>query len=211
MFLTWKDSLMRINIKAASIRGTLLGAVLTAISCSQWQVTNPNSPYFMPLPGAKITVHKRLEVTPGETRVFFQYGKLIPKRSLFEYDVNCQLEIKKLADTVLYIEPGTYTITRTRRQEEFIVVDNVNDKFPVRLASLGVQFSGLPDHDGSSMMFEVIRMRLQGEQHSNLRELACRGALAEPVNMKMPTLSEMRKALGDYVSIEVPQENATRD
>jgi hypothetical protein len=175
-------------------------------------VTDPKSPYFMPLPGSKVIVHQRLEVPPGSTRVFFQYGKLIPQRSIFEYDTNCELEINKLADTVRYIEPGTYTVTRTRRQNESII-QNQHLNQPVQLASLNslvlsstVVTVGMTDDGGSSMEFEIIRMRLQGEENALLRELACRGALADPSDMQMPTIDEMRQALGDYVSIETPQE-----
>jgi hypothetical protein len=193
------------------ISPVLLAAVVTLLmttSCSQWQVTDPSSPYFMPLPGSKVIVHQRLKVPPGTTRVFFQHGKLIPQRSIFEYDTNCELEINKLADTVRYIEPGTYTVIRTRRQNESIIQNQFLDK-PVQLAALSMamlRITAAEDDGGSSMEFEIIRMRLQEKENSLLRELACRGALADPANMEMPTIAEMRQALGDYVSIETPQE-----
>ncbi len=198
---------MRVDIKLASI-GVITGLLIFS-ACSQWQVTDPSSEYFMPLPGSKVIVHQRLDVPPGRTRVFFQYGKLIPHRSIFEYDVNCELEISKLADTVRFIEPGTYTVIRTRRQDESVIQNETND-VPVLLAALSTQIAdihaGVDDRGGSSMQFEIIRLRLQGEGGSLLRELACRGPLADPVNMRMPTIAEMRQALGKYVSIETPQE-----
>jgi hypothetical protein len=184
-------------------------ALLVLSSCSQWQVTDPSSPYFMPLPGSKVIVHQRLEVPPGRTRVFFQYGKLIPHRSIFQYDINCELEINKLADTVRYIEPGTYTVTRTRRQYESIIQRQPDEK-PVQLAALSTSIAGISasigDSGGASMRFEIIRLRLQGEDDALLRELACRGALTDPADMQMPTIAEMRQALGKYVSIQTPQE-----
>lgn len=200
---------MHINVKLASIRIGVLLVFLALSACSQWQVTNPASPYFMPLPGSKIIVHQRLEVPGGRTRVFFQYGKLIPHRSIFQYDVNCELEINKLADTVRYIEPGTYTVTRTRRQYESVILNEQPDQ-PVQLAALDTSVADIrasaEDSGGSSMQFEIIRLRLQGEENALLNGLACRGALADPANMQMPTLAEMRQALGKYVSIETPQE-----
>ncbi|KPJ90274.1 MAG: hypothetical protein AMJ53_14160 [Gammaproteobacteria bacterium SG8_11] len=200
---------MRINVKLLSSFAGLSAAILVVSACSQWQVTDPTSPYFLPLPGSKVIVHQRLEVPPGRTRVFFQHGKLIPHRNIFQYDINCELEINKLADTVRYIEPGTYTVTRTRRQFESIIQNDTIDK-PILLAALDTQFTAtrasVDGGEGSTMQFEIIRLRLQGEEDSLLRELACRGALADPVNMQMPTIAEMRQALGEYVSIETPQE-----
>jgi hypothetical protein len=198
---------MNSMIKLFTSGSVILVVLLMSSSCSQWQVTDPNSPYFMPLPGSKVIVHQRLEVPPGSTRVFFQYGKLIPHRSIFQYDTNCELEINKLADTVRYIEQGTYTVIRTRRQDESII-QNQPPHQPIQLASLNMLgvMASIGDSGGSSMQFEIIRLRLQGEDNSLLRELACRGALADPSNMEMPTIAEMRQALGDYVSIQTPQE-----
>ena len=198
---------MNSMIKLLTSGSVILIALLVSSSCSQWQVTDPSSPYFMPLPGSKIIVHQRLEVPPGSTRVFFQYGKLIPHRSIFQYDINCELEISKLADTVRYIEPGTYTVIRTRRQEESVIQNQPLDQ-PIQLASLNILgvMASIGDSGGSSMQFEIIRLRLKGEENSLLRELACRGPLADPANMEMPTIAEMRQALGDYVSIQTPQE-----
>lgn len=200
---------MRINVRYMLTRVSMFTALLVLSSCSQWQVTDPSSPYFMPLPGSKVIVHQRLEVPPGRTRVFFQYGKLIPHRSIFQYDINCELEINKLADTVRYIEPGTYTVTRTRRQYESIIQRQPDEK-PVQLAALSTSIAGISasigDSGGASMRFEIIRLRLQGEDDALLRELACRGALTDPADMQMPTIAEMRQALGKYVSIQTPQE-----
>jgi hypothetical protein len=200
---------MRNNVKSRLLWATA-GVLLTIGACSQWQVTDPTSPYFMPLPGSKVIVHQRLEVPPGRTRVFFQHGKLVPQKNIYEYDINCELEINKLADTVRYIEPGTYAVTRTRRQDES-VIQNEQLHNPVQLAALDTAIAGgvrasMDDSTGSSMQFEIIRLRLQGEGNTLLRELACRGALADPADMQMPTIAEMRQALGKYVSIETPQE-----
>ncbi|WP_455211857.1 hypothetical protein [Kaarinaea lacus] len=200
---------MKIDVKLLANYIGVSAVLLIASACSQWQVTDPSSPYFMPLPGSKVIVHQRLEVPPGRTRVFFQYGKLIPHRSIFQYDINCELEISKLADTVRYIEPGTYTVTRTRRQYESIIQNQIREK-PVLLAALNMQIADIRasvgDSSGPSMQFEIIRLRLQGEENTLLRELSCRGALADPADMQMPTIAEMRQALGEYVSIETPQE-----
>lgn len=200
---------MKTAIRILSTNIGVSAVLLILSACSQWQVTDPSSPYFMPLPGSKVIVHQRLEVPPGSTRVFFQHGKLIPHRSIFEYDINCELEISKLADTVRYIEPGTYTVTRTRRQYESIIQNQIQEK-PVLLAALNIQTAGISasigDSGGPSMQFEIIRLRLQGEENTLLRELSCRGALADPADMQMPTIAEMRQALGKYVSIETPQE-----
>jgi hypothetical protein len=203
---------MRNNVKIRLPRWVIACVLLSTGACSQWQVTDPTSPYFMPLPGSKVIVHQRLEVPPGRTRVFFQHGKLIPQKSIYEYDINCELEISQLADTVRYIEPGTYTVTRTRRQDESVIQNEQRDN-PVQLAALDTAAAGsvgfrasMDDSTGSSMQFEIIRLRLQGEGNTLLRELACRGALADPADMQMPTIAEMRQALGLYVSIETPQE-----
>ena len=52
-------------------------------------------------------------------------------------------------------------------------------------------------------MFEIVQMSLRGEATADIRELACRGAIDDMPDMEMPTLAEMRQALGKYASIEI--------
>ena len=179
--------------------------LLTA--CSTALVTDPHARNYVPSPGSTVTVKQRLEIAPSQTRVFLQDGKVLPKASRLDlYVVNCSFEINSLAETPRHIEAGVYTVTRSWREEKEVV----QNAPPLRLAAAQPVNLQLADGgtDGPTMTFEEIRMRLQSEQPSDIRELACRGSLNDPSLVKPPTLAEIRRALGDYASISVPEENA---
>ena len=181
-------------------------AILTA--CSTALVTDPNARNYIPLPGSKVTVKQRLEIAGGQTRVFLQDGKLLPKASrLNEYVVNCSFELNTLAETPRYLEAGVYTVTRSWRDEKQIVQQK---PAALHLASAQPVYVQISDsgQEAHTMTFEEIRMRLQSEQPSDIRELACRGSQNDPSLVEPPTLAEIHQALGDYASISVPEQKA---
>lgn len=172
--------------------------------CASTPVTDTKSPYYVPTPGSRVVVHQRLEVPPETRRVFLQFGKIVAKHDLDEYYPNCDFEIASLAKEPRYIEPGTYTVTRVQQR-----VDSIVSNGPVMVAALDTArlFGGMDSqNDGLSSQFEEVRMFLKSDSPSELRKLSCRGAIAEPVDMVLPTLADMRRALGDFASLAVPEE-----
>ncbi len=174
------------------------GLLLTA--CAGMPDSRQRSPDFVPPPGITVTVHRRLPVPPGRTRVFLQYGKVMRQRDLEYYDVSCDFEINTLANTTRYIEPGTFRVTRVRRDEIEIV-----RRAPLRYAALGTP-AGLQLADGSVQLFEEVSLWLQSNAQPDVRRLTCRGGLADPWEMELPTVAEVREALGDYATVEMKQE-----
>lgn len=181
-----------------------LPATLALTACSNIIVTDPTSPLYVPSVGSKVTVLQRLDVPPGTRRVFLQDGKVIRKKDLDEYRVNCNFDIKTLDKTTRHVEPGSYSVTRVQRSNQSIVQTR-----PVMLASLSmtVGFGG-GGGDGPPMMFEQVRMHLQSEPPSDIRWLDCRGAIADPVNMELPGLAQIRATLGEYAHIDVPEQRS---
>jgi hypothetical protein len=180
-----------------------LGLLAAVQGCSNLVVTDPDSPHYVPRPGSRVIVKQRIEVPPGHTRVFFQHGKQIDKQQLNDYDINCNLEITTLSDQPRYIEPGSYTVIRTDQYS-----DEVVSRGPLLFAALDVIAVRVRDDggDGPSMIYEGLRMVLDRSTQTELRELACRGALGDPSEVVAPSLAEMRKALGKSVAIEVAEE-----
>ena len=195
------------NITLAFRQLTLAGLIAGLVflsACNAALVTDPNARNYVPTPGSKVTVKQRIEVPPGQTRIFLQRGKLITKPSrLDHYWPNCNFEVNTLAETPRYIEPGIYTVTRTTRQEMEVVFRQPER---IKLAALGLG-GVMARGDGPSMRFEEVKMTLQSTPPSDLHNLACRGVLTDLHLVEPPTLAEIRQALGKYASIAVPEEN----
>lgn len=181
----------------------LLCLSLVAISaCSSWVVIDSASSFYVPPVGSRVVVKQPLTVPPGKTRVFLQYGKVIPRSERNDYAVNCNFDINTLSDSPRTIEVGVYTVTRSLRRS-----DDVASREPLRLAasgSLAGMMSSDYDAGGTPVLFEEVVLTLTSNPPSDVRELACRGAMDEPLEMQLPTLAEMRQALGAYATIEVP-------
>lgn len=175
-------------------------AILTA--CSMPLVTDPSLRNYVPTPGSIVTVPQRIEVPGGQTRIYFQRGEIVKKASQLDlYKANCNFEVNTLAETPRYIEAGTYTVTRTTRQEKEVVFLK-----PMQFAAVGIGGMIGKGDDGPGMYFEEVRMILRSEKPTDIRELACRGVMTDPQWVEPPTLAEMRGALGKYASISVPEE-----
>lgn len=178
----------------------LLTLLLATQGCSRLAVTDPAALYYLPPPGSQVVVTQRLQVPPGMTRVYLQHGKVIAKSARNDYAVNCNFEINTLGDAPRYIEPGSYTVTRSLRRTDSIV-----GLAPLHVASLTMAGSMMNHRDdGPPLQFEEVRMSLASTPPSDVRELACRGVMDYPAKILPPTLAEMRRALGDYAEIRVP-------
>ena len=174
--------------------------VLALAACSSLVVTDPGSPFYVPPVGSRVVVKQRLTVPPGKTRVFLQYGQVIPRNARNDYAVNCNFEINTISDSPRFIEAGSYTVIRSLRHSDDIV-----SRQPLHLAALGMQAGMiLRDDGGTPVLFEEVVLSLTSTPPSDVRQLACRGAMADPSEMQLPTLAEMRQALGVYATIEVP-------
>lgn len=189
-----------------TVRSLLLQLLLVSLAagsaCSSLVVTDSASPFYVPPVGSRVVVKQPLAVPPGKTRVFLQYGKVIPRSERDDYAVNCNFDINTLSDSPRIIEVGSYTVSRSLRRSDDIV-----SREPLQLAASGVLAGIMFRHDGGTpVLFEEVVLSLISTPPSDVRELACRGAIAEPPEMRLPTLAEMRRALGAYATIEVPED-----
>ena len=192
------------TVRRTMFRVTSLLAGIALFTACNTLVTDPAKRNYVPTPGSIVTVPQRIEVPGGQTRIFFQRGEIIKKVSdLDQYKTNCNFEINTLAESPRYIEAGTYTVTRTTRQLGEVVLHK-----PLQFASLAIGGMVSTDGDGAPMYFEEVRMRLQSDQPSDIRDLTCRGVLTDPQWVEPPTLAEIREALGRHATIKVPEEKA---
>lgn len=192
---------MRRTLQRISRRVFYMALLLATHGCSRLAVTDPAALYYLPPSGSQVVVKQRLEIPPGMTRVYLQHGKVIAKSARNDYAVNCNFEINTLGDAPRFIEPGIFTITRSQRRTDSIV-----GLEPLHVASLNLAGSMMERDDGPPLQFEEVRMSLASTPPTDVRELACRGVMTFPAEIVPPTLAEMRRALGDYAEIRVPEE-----
>ncbi len=168
-------------------------AVLLLVGCRTGVTTDPA--YIIPTAGSLVRVKSQLVVPPGQTRVFLQRGQVVTKGSLDRYYPSCNFEVWALRQQPTIIHPGTFAVTKTRRD-----INRVVSLEPVRVAGLG-----WADYDdgGHAMIMHVVHMWLQSAKQPNVYKLTCRSWLDVPSDAKQPTVADMREALGNRASISL--------
>ncbi|MDH5572828.1 MAG: hypothetical protein OEY89_13770 [Gammaproteobacteria bacterium] len=177
----------------------LLTGALLVFGCGLSPLRDPGSAAYVISVNEVVRVNKVITIESGHTRVFLQQGKIIDKQDLDEYSVNCNFEINTLADKPRYIKPGNFRVLKVVQRMDSVV----RMQGQVQLASSDKSLSGLLGFRDSPMMFEEVRISLHSDSQTDVRELACRGAVAEMPDMRLPRRSEIEQALGDFASFEM--------
>lgn len=158
-----------------------------------------NYVYYHPPVGTQVTVHKTLDIPPGRARVFLQNGQIVAYTARNQYYPNCEFEINTVDDTVRQIQPDTFRVNRVQ-----IKRDQVAQSRPVQVAGVGIGIGmGIGDIGSTNIMW-VVEMYLKSAQQPDVLRLTCRGGEDRPSDAEPPSINEMRHALGDYASIELP-------
>ncbi len=174
----------------------LAGALLTG-GCATQPLTDTASPYFRVPPGATVTLAQPVEIPAGRTRVFFQHGALV--QGYDHYAPTCNLEVRRiLATQAQTVAAGQYTVDTVQDTLEQVV-----DAQPLQLAMAdGLLALGDTDN-GQPNVYRGYHLWLNGPD-PNLMRLSCRGPFSEPSLAYPPSIDQIREALGQSVTLELP-------
>ncbi len=150
--------------------------------------------YIIPTDGSMVKINKQLVVPGGQTRVFLQRGRVVPKAKFDRYYPSCNFEVWRLSQEATVIHSGSFVVSQVNRGTDLIV-----SLEPIRIAAVGWH----PYDDDHAMIMHVVHMRLQSATQPNVYRLTCRGWLAIPADAEKPTIDDMREALGDFASIQL--------
>jgi len=160
--------------------------------CSQSTFRSGEDPLAFLAAGSEIQLTRDLEIPAGETRIFFQRGKAIPKRELDHYHTSCDLEVRNLLQQVQTVSRGLFVIGKFTSGRESVV-------------SLGT--TQLADKILSSRIFgdrgpsvhRYLRVDLHSTTQPDVMRLTCRGAWEDYYSALLPGEMEIKVALGDIM------------
>lgn len=167
----------------------LLSAVLIA-GCNSWlpDYRDQDSGYCLVL-------QQSLTVAPGNARVYLQGGKMLPSLGFNQYEVSCNLEIRKLSELPKSIETDAFVVTRIQH-----LMEEVASWRRVALASRNL--AGAEVDSSPADIFLGYHFWLYSGKQPNVLRMTCRGVFAEPWEAQYPTLGEIAAALGDKARLE---------
>ncbi len=171
---------------------------LTLVGCAA-------TPYPLPLDsGYRLQLHRSYGPLPNYTRIYFQNGARIDEDDVDKWTTWCALhafDSMRGADYRTNIEPGNFSISRIRIRYHS---SEGPLYFPTRGFSFGLgrdpDDTGPPDY----YVYTVI-MQLASPDQPDVKSLTCRRKWAVRGN-HFPTLADMRRALGDAITLAAPVE-----
>jgi hypothetical protein len=176
-----------------------VAALLSACRTARYQ-GDENSPYYVVPTGARVVLKQALTVPPEQVGVYIQYGKVLPWPEVNAYYAHCKFELRDRKDTEQKVDPDEFIVTR-------VVQDLVHmvkwSRWQTAAMSLGVRVGGMDD--GPTVRTYATYIYLGSDRQPRVFRLAC-GHWAVPGSRYAEHLSiaQMRKALGDLVTLELP-------
>lgn len=184
----------RFNLKSL-IGASALGTILFSSACS---LTPPKSMMDVQM-GETFTLNQAITINPNTATQFIQQGKLTG-RSVNRSEQHCRIEVKKLSEEPLTLNPETFQIESVRIGAEQIARNNSasmvawtnngiqSDAQPNITASLW--YGGVASNDGDSQPPETMDLVMlyltPTAKNPNIFRLVCAGSLSNGDLMDAP-------------------------
>jgi len=176
-----------------------IGLLLLLGGCASLTSPDTASPYYAYTSGWVAQLHRPLSIPPDAATVRLQYGRIVPRNSVQEYDPFCIVELDTVRAEVQILQPGRFEVWRVRRSTSFITV----------AASPLVRAAYADDDGDPSFLYYITEFRLRDPAQPTLRAMTCAWNQMTPANrplMRHLTLHEIQGALGDWISLIPPKE-----
>lgn len=168
---------------------------LFALASCALPVADEGSPYFRLPVGATVVLGQDLPVPAGHARVFLQVGKVVAKTRLDIYRPHCDFEQRAVSDGTAVIRADRFRITAVDSGEDLVVQRE-------GLMHTGWEMRG--EFDGVTLVNPYIRYRLSSPGQPQVLLLTCHGGFDLAGQALPPSLNDIRKALGEVATIELP-------
>lgn len=185
---------------------TLMFVGIAALGgCGSLASPDPGSPYYAYLPGWRVQLNRELPIDPGAATVRLQYGRIVPRNGVQEYDPFCIMEVNTLNNQVQLLQPGRFEVVQVTRSVSDIAAA-ASHLIPPGLMQVGFMGGGYTP----SFLYYITSFRLRDVSQPNIRSLRCAWDQMAPGNrslMRHLTLDEIRSALGDWMYLIPPKES----
>lgn len=184
-----------------TIRVLLPAVALAALlgGCATGKPYGPDSPYFDYPLDMHIALLRPLEIEPGSATARLQYGRVVARNGVFDYDAHCIFEIDTVSEATQQVRPDVFRVTRFQRR--------IQDFAGMPVAAVGKLFAVFDDDGGPSQAYYISEFRLHSDAQPQVRALTCQSdqnAAGIAIRRHL-TLAEIREALGDWFRLDLPR------
>jgi hypothetical protein len=180
-------------------RLSLILALALLLGCETQMRQSDQGPWIPVGPGGVLALNGPVQVPQDRARVFFRNGRLQPTGA--NQGPSCGIEIRTIPRDGPHVIPaGSFTITRVQPYwTQVAAIDPDRDRSAVRLRP-----ASAPDSGGTPLIQEGYHLWLSDGPDADVMRLTCLGMLDEMWRARPPTLDEIRAALGDLATLELP-------
>lgn len=182
----------------------VIGLSLLLGGCAGLQSPDPASLYYAYPPGWALQLERVLPIDPGAATVRLQYGGIVPRNGVQEYDPYCIMEVNTVSPQAQLLQPGRFEVLQVTRSVSEITAAASPRNQP------GLMKTGLGGSDTPPFLYYVTTFRLRNADQPDVRSLTCAWDQMAPGNrslMRHLTLDEIRSALGDWMTLIPPKEH----
>lgn len=159
-----------------------------------------SSPYYLLPAGSRLVLKQTLTIPPNRARVFIQNGKVVSEQEKDQYYAHCWFLSHKVLKTAQKIEPGIFTVIKTRKLE-----NDVRLTSPIKLASL--RFIGQMGSDNGVTAIEyTTELNIHSDSQPDIFRFACT-RWEDPLDAEHLTVKKIEQTLGDIAKLELASGN----
>ena len=176
------------------------GLALLLAGCASLESPDPASPYYAYTSGWAVRLNQPLTIPRDAATVRLQYGEIVPRNGVQEYDPYCVVELNTVSAEPQILKPGQFEVWRVTRSVEILAA----------AASPFVKTRYVFDDTAPSFLYYKSEFHLRDPAQPNLRSMTCAWDQMAPGNrafMRHLTLDEIRSALGSWITLIPPKES----
>ncbi|QKT04004.1 hypothetical protein HUS23_09335 [Ectothiorhodospiraceae bacterium 2226] len=147
------------------------------------------------LEGATLTLREPLTFPAGDTRLHIQGGETRSYWRINQYQTHCRLELDGAREQAHTLQPGEFRVARVRYEWDQVQ----HGEQPVMVAGLGAFAGG----GALTSRIEIVVLELDSAEQPEFARVRCMQWM-DPQWARVPTLDEVRGALGERFVLELP-------
>lgn len=174
-------------------------SLLTSCQTASYE-GNENSPFFPVPAGSTLKLTRTLSIPANQVAVFLQGGEVVASDRINQYYPHCKFELRRRLDTAQTVQPDTFEITKVVQEiGHSVALDGVQ----LAGVSVGIGVNiGMRGGDGATLQAYSTRLSLRSGRQPEVLRISC-GQSALPHEGQHVSISELRQALGDVLTLEL--------
>lgn len=182
-----------------SVVSLIVLSLLVLTACSS---NYSGSAYNYPPAGTKLILKQTLTVLPGRAGLYIQDGlDKAGKHSRFK--PFCTIRFRNVAAASRHIVPDIFIVKNSRVEMRLIAANSLQQRQQEQQRLFRTVSYRLVDSTPSDIL-EVVTMRVHSPKNPGVFLMECGGVENSPSEVEPPTLGDIRMALGEIMSLQLP-------